>query len=231
MPDASQLFGQARGETVWLLASGSSLTYVSRAFFADKITVAVSEAAFDFPTTYACFNHHDRVAEALDAGLIVVAPHAHCGVQAWGSLLPAQHDRLYVFDHGENQMTRPLDVSDLDGESNRLLMTASTVVTALHFAFRLGAAAIMLCGMDGGLLDGQMNYPDYLRRNGGESTRLPHIRLTTHLIVALVDEIRRRGVAVHSLNPFMNFTLEDHRFESLTEDLLSVRSMHVREDT
>lgn len=209
-------------QTAWVVMSGASMGYVQPAFFIDKLVVTVNEAFRSFPCVYALMNHHEHVAEALAAHHLVVAPDYDCGVPRWGDWqLPADRSRLYQFRHDVNQLTKPLDVPAALDTPDTLVMSASTAATAIHFAYLLGATFIVLCGMDGGLLDGEMNYPGY---NHGGSTQLEHARMTAHLFVAVIDALRRRGVGIYSLNPFYNLTLEDHLFESLTEDLATVRT-------
>lgn len=222
--NAKMLRGRHQGATAWVVMSGASMKHVRSSFFRDKLTITVSEAFRDFFHVYAFMNHHECVVEALGRGSHVVAPAHQCGVTVWGTQgLPDEpHPGLYLFEHDENQLTKLPDVAAAFDSPGKLVMSASSAASALHFAYTLGVSTIMVCGMDGGLLDGEMNYPGY---NTDHGTQVPHARLTRHLVVAVVDEIRRRHVAVHSLNPFMDLTLEDHRFESLCEDLQTVRTM------
>jgi hypothetical protein len=60
-------------ETVWLIASGSSMNYIRKDFFRDKLTVVVNEAHRDWPTQYMLAHHRECCQEAIDKGLTVVA--------------------------------------------------------------------------------------------------------------------------------------------------------------
>ncbi len=217
------------GRTIWVICSGASMTYVQPSFFADKLCIAVNETFRDFPALYHTGTHHDRIDEALTAGCRVVVPEHNAGFLDQPVATRA-HPNFYTFPHDHNRLSEPFDLTRLDAP-DRLLLSASSAAVALHLAYYLGASSIMLCGMDGGLLDDAMNYRGYnlpvdvpsLRPTRGH-TWTGHPRLTAHLVLSLVEALRARGVPVHSLNPFYNLTLEDHQFASLTEDLVTIRS-------
>ena len=86
-------------------------------------------------------------------------------------------------------------------------MSSCTTAEAIHFAAHLGASSIVLCGVDGGMLDDRWNYHGY---NNGAGTNPMHVRLTQPLLMAVVNALRARGVNVYSLNPFVDFGLEGH---------------------
>jgi hypothetical protein len=93
-----------------------------------------------------------------------------------------------------------------------LVTGGSIVTTALHFAYFLGAKNILCVGVDGGSLDGEMNYNGYER-----PTPLSHPSNVAHQLKKMANAIRGRGVPVMSILPFINLTLEDHTFESLPD--------------
>ena len=218
------------GRTIWVICSGASLSYVRHDFFADKLCIGVNETFRDFPTLYQTGTHHDHIDEALAAGCRVVVPAHACGFLDQPRI-ERDHPDLYTFPHAHNDLVTPFTADQVD-TPDRLFLSASSAAVAIHLAYYLGASAIMLCGMDGGLLDGHMNYPGYNRPEGEFAHCHPergytwagHPRLTAHIVLALIEAVRARGVHVHSLNPFFNFTLEDHRFASLSEDLATTRS-------
>src|SRR5437016_1279901 len=62
-----------KGETIWVLGSGSSLNRVPRPFFDDKVTVGVNATHYDWPVTYLFAHHREDAQAAISRGFCVVA--------------------------------------------------------------------------------------------------------------------------------------------------------------
>lgn len=206
-----------RGRTIHVLASGKSMDYFSPITFDEYITIGVNEVYREYPVHFVLAHHQECLQEALNyrhprgSHPFVVTSEYYCGVYAWGRMqlntvvgLP-----YYTYKHVDSPHFTEIDLSVMD-KPDHLVMSSCTVAEAVHFAYHLGAATIILCGVDGGSIDGKYNYEGY---NGGHGTNTDHIRVTLPLLQKVVDEVRRRGTAVYSLNPFMDLGLEGHRFE------------------
>jgi hypothetical protein len=212
------------GETVWIIASGPSLDFVDPSFFVDKMTIVCNEAHRDWPTTYMFSHHGECCQEAIDKGLTVVTSEFHCGQPDWGR---NEFDGEYFIYKGATQQPPWVapDLSPLvDGSDDTLISTPSTVSEALHFSVYLGAAAIMLCGVDCAAVDGRWNYRGYNsatvartptpNAGPGNGTAPEHIRLTHETLRRVVAAVRAKGVGVYSLHPWIGLGLEGHRIET-----------------
>ena len=205
-----------QGATIYVIASGASLDYVDPQFFDDKISITVNEAYQRFGLnlrgpSYVLMHHHDAAQAAIDAGCRLVTSQHDCGFATWPHA--DFQGEYYTYRTAENtlSLTPTINLGALERDADdELVISPSTVAEAVHFAAHLGATTIILCGADGGTLDGRLNVQHY---NDGAGTNPQHVRLTEPLLLEVVTRLRARGVAVMSLNPFINFWLEGHVYE------------------
>ncbi|MFA5235225.1 MAG: hypothetical protein WC390_12580 [Sulfurimonas sp.] len=118
---------------------------------------------------------------------------------------------LYIYDD-RNIGYEEIDLTDFDNPES--LIIGATTSSAIHLAYRIGATNIICCGIDGGAIDEQVSVTKYPYG----ATNPQHIVDYEPQLKIVCDFIRGRGVGVHSLNPFINFNLEGHRFENCLLD-------------
>ncbi len=212
------LRGRHAGETVYVLGSGKTMDYIPRGFFGDKITVVVNAVSRDFHTTYAFAHHREDAQEAIDRGLMTVASQYDRCDRAGG--LNDLRGHWYQYLHPQQPSTLVMDMEPMERDlADTLVVGSNTVTSAMDFAGRiLGAAEVVLCGVDSGSIDGLYNYGGYnggvpvdeIERQTHSGTGIPHIRAQVSLIQTVADGLRARGIAVMSLNPFLDLSLEGH---------------------
>jgi len=222
----AELRGRHEGQDVWVIASGPSMTWVEPSFFANKVTVGVNEVWRKYRTDWLVRKEHRDVQPALDSGIPLVVSRMDCGNQP-----PAIRatGRWWEFDHPLNRVEQPPDLAPI-GSADRLLVSWSTITTAIHFAAYLGAANIMVCGHDCGFIDGMTNYAGYYDHvapvaAGERADRDPRYAAYTRIVTALErqtmlvrDRIREvYGCSVHGLNPFVSLALEGHVHHAIEE--------------
>lgn len=199
------LKGHYPGSTIYVVASGKSMDYIPKSFFGvEKIIIGVNQVYRDIRCDYVLMHHGEDGQRAIDDGQALVCSEFHCGHTSWGRNLFRGDYSTYA--HAENQQTRGIDLKALDSE-DRLAISACTTAEAVHLAAYMGATTIILCGADSGRLDGELNYAGY---NDGGPTNPTHIPMTEPLLILLVNELRKRGVTILSLNPFINPGMEGH---------------------
>lgn len=216
-----QLYNTQKDQTIYVIGSGSSLNFVPRNFFDDKITVGVNATHYEFKKLTYLFAHHREDAQAaIDNGFnVVAAEYNRCDRADGLNILNGSH---CLYRHPQQPTTLVMDMSPADNDlKDTLCVGSNTVTSAMDFAGRiLGASAVILCGVDSGTIDGRWNYHDY---NGGvevnweeQQTRggtgFPHVRAQLSLIKTVADMLRARGVFVGSLNPFVDLGMEGHVF-------------------
>lgn len=195
------------GQTMYVLASGATLNYIDPMFFYNKPTIAINEVHRDFPCTYLLAHHGECCQDAIDKGLAVVTSEYLNGVTAWGNNV--FRGSYYVYKHLESPHFTGVDMSVV-GKPDYLIISSCTAAEAIHLAVHMGAKSVVLCGLDGGSIDGKVNYDGY---NDGHGTLPDHLNLTLPILINVVHYFRKEGINIYSLNPFMDLGLEGHRFE------------------
>jgi hypothetical protein len=200
------------GADIWVIASGPSAGFVDPSFFEGKITIGVNRVWTRFETTYIVVKESAVLQLAIDdgAGAIVIASRHNCGN------LSNQESRargeFYYFAHQENHLEQvDLDVIGTD----KIVVSFSTITSAMHLAAYMGAKNILLVGHDCGSIDGKINfdgYPDNLMRSESfYRDFLARIEPQSLQVRARLEQVF--GCNIYSLNPFINLGMEDHKYE------------------
>ena len=205
-----------RGEDAYVLGSGASLDYLDPAFFDGRLTIACNEVALRWrPTRYVVTKYHGlahRAANLLPDATVVVSrfQHGNRNEREAHGLPP----NAAVFDHPHNQGDDFSAITDWPNDPDQLVVSWSTITTAMHLAAHMGAANIIIVGHDCGSLDGRSHvtgYPEPENRGQwlpypDEAAWLARIELDS---IAVRERLRDLyGVRTYSLSPFLNYGLE-----------------------
>ena len=206
------LKGYLGGAPFLVVASGATMNHVDIEALRGFPMIVVNEMFRQVRPVghrYALAHHHEHVQEAINAGWRVVTSEYDCGFKAWGQ--HAFRGDYFTYKTQENNLVPTPNISAIERDADdELVISACTVAEAIHFAYHLGASTVILCGVDGGSLDGEYNLRGY---NGGAGTNPQHVRLTYDCLMAVVTALRAKGLRIYSLNPFVDLGLEGHRYE------------------
>jgi len=129
-----------------------------------------------------------------------------------------QHSNAYAFAH--NNRTQPLESEIEQLSEHEIVVSKSTATSLMHIAAYLGAKNIILCGHDCGTLDGDLYYDNYLEEDwvssgnwSGITTWMHSLEYESQVVRAFLKQ--RYNCNIHSLNPFLNLSLESHNYEKL----------------
>jgi len=191
------------------------MDYISPSFFDNKIVVGFNYVYKKYRCYYLVKIHGLGNEEAINGGQTVVTSKLDCGFGNNLNLVDTDK-KYYVFETRKNQGLH-LSTSDLDTESE-LVVGASTLSSAVHFSYFLGASNIILCGCDCGEVDGESYYESYYDTEKDYVEALEGIErgffgLNGSQTKLLADKIRETGVNVLSINPFINLGLEGHSYK------------------
>ena len=209
----TELRGLHRGRDAWIMASGASMDYVDPEFFRGRLTIAVNNMWRWFPCWYVVRKEHEGLAEFLrdkPERVKAIVSEYDCGNLTHVRNADIDDPDLYYFRHRENEHTR-IDLTVM-GTDDHIVVSFSTITSAMHVAAYMGAANIILCGHDCGTLDGRTNIAGYpIRKKDWYRGWLKKIEPQT---VTVKDALRKvYGCRVYSLNPFVNLGLEGHKYE------------------
>jgi len=212
MKPISELKDIHKGHDLYVVASGASAGYIEPSFFDNKIAIGVNQV-------WKRFNNLDYVirkeGQWMDAaqtasklmGFKLIVSQYNCGTYA------SKQNTIgdYYFHHTDNGLKNiNLDVVGTDW----IVVSYSTITSALHIAAYMGAANIIIVGHDCGTLDGQINFPGYGEAIAGADFYRKFITEIEPQTLALREKLKEvYGVNIYSLNPFINFGLEGYKYE------------------
>ena len=225
MKDFFELKNSEKGKDIYVLGSGKTLDYIPKSFFQGKVVVGSGDLYRYIPCKYYVRKEYGGYPKALELSRDV---HSRAGVPdpIW---ILSRHDcgnhsgrvnyfpgtGAYWFKHISNDTQTHVE----ELETDRIIVSWSTINSAIHCAYVLGAANIILAGADCGTIDGETNVSGYWVQ--GESFGIPDpqwyknwLGQISKATEDLANAIRAKGVSVTYINPFVNFRLEGHKYES-----------------
>ena len=213
----SELKNAHSGEDIWVIASGASMDFVDADFFANKITVGVNRVNRKFDCSYIVAKDASGFDELLQFRKNARFVFSRYESGDLGNPLNDVEYEHWVFDHPRKLANQAPDLSVIG--SDQLVVSYSTITSALHLAAYLGAHSIVVCGHDCGAINGEISFRDYYSNlnqiQGSDPAYYRWLGEIEQHSVGVIREVRRvYRVSVHSLNPFLNFNLDGHTFES-----------------
>lgn len=194
----TNLRGVHHGCDIWVVGSGPSMDYIDQEFFRNKLVIGINHMyRYVIFCDYIVAKEIDHLPNYSSAKLIM----------SWGicgsSIENKKPYRGYYFEHPLNHREKVLFPTDPD----KIIVSWSTVTSAMHIAAYMGAANIILCGCDCGAIDGKSNTHDYpgdiklYRKFGPQNIQVRKWLYKTY------------GCNIYSLNPFINLGMEGHQYE------------------
>ena len=217
-----ELKGFHQGQDIYVLGSGASMNYMPKSFFYGKITVGVNRAhkffhckytvVKDFHTARGCVSWLNSM-EKYNSVMIATE-----FANKYDHKFNTNRHEYYIAPVGK--WSGVIDPSLID--TDKMVNSHSTITTAIHVAYYMGAANIILCGADCGLLDAATNISEYYNEESSRSAQSMSHPYQLMNIQAMKILLGRRGCNVVSLNPFVNIGLEGHTFSlaPMPEDAL-----------
>lgn len=203
------------GQTLYVLGSGPSLDYYPPDFFRDRPAIGCNSVYTRFPVRFTVAKElplEGLRASAAAAAFPVVSRHSY-GNKNYPPPVRDLDTLHYVFDHPPNRHT------GADWEvigTDQIIVSYSTITSAIHLAAYMGAKTIFLCGCEAGTLDGQINFTGYPGTPPPDKEAwyrdwLPQIRAQT---ITLRDKLQHvYGCHIMTISPFVNFAHEGHIFQ------------------
>jgi len=194
------------GDDIWIVAAGPTMDHVSPGFFDNKISIGVNQVFRKFHTDYLVRKEASGIQEAKATGIPLIVSRYDNGTYHCGLNPPAD----YVFDHLDNGHKK-VDLSVISEPTGKIVVSYSTITSAIHIAAVMGAANIILCGHDCGMLDGKSRFEGYNEAIMGDQMYRSWLKEILPQTQAVRDRIRLvYSCKVYSLNPFLGLNYEDH---------------------
>jgi len=204
------------GQDVYLLGSGASLNYIDPSFFEGKNIVCVNRVAEHYlPKANVSVTKYHSVARQLAKKFpemkVVCSAGNQGGVGA--GALPDGYENLYSFMHNPNRDGSTDIRGQFPKDDGWLLVSWSTITSAMHFCAYAGAKNIIIAGLDSGSIDDEQWVNGYWNKEN-QTDKRKELNLQFEQQSIIAKEVIRDvyGCNIHSLNPFINYNLEGHKY-------------------
>jgi hypothetical protein len=198
---------------LYILASGPSAEYIDPDFFNNKIVIGVNEVWIRFSNLdYLVRKETARSQGAYESGIPLIVSRYNCGTLTGTRSGFEGGDRpYYVFEHNNNGL-KEIDLSVVG--TDKIVVSYSTITSAIHIAAYMGAANVIVIGHDCGTLDGKLRMGALPEAIAGDRFYRSFITEIEPQTLALRERLKEvYNCNVYSLNPFINFGLEGHKYE------------------
>lgn len=209
MHDLRKYKGLYREDDIWIVGAGPSMNHVEPSFFDLKIVFSINWMFKKIGSNYNVVTDSYPIAESLEGDNVIIASKYH-GANESAGLNIFESDNLIIFDHLE----RGKGIDDI-GKSDNIVVGYGTVVTSLHIAAYMGAKNIILCGFDCGWIDGigyLEEYREGCEKDVPENLANAFDRFNDGAVIVKRKLKEIYGCNIHSLNPFVNFRMEGHKY-------------------
>lgn len=153
-----------KDEDIYVIASGKSLDFINISFFQDKISIAVNQVYKKIDSPYIVRKEHQHLPDTLihmKKDQILFLPIGSTGDKNKINKIyieenHAEDNRIVLFQHDKNNLL----LKELPND-DKIVVSWSTITSAIHLAAYMGAKNIVLVGHDCGTLDNEKNYKGY----------------------------------------------------------------------
>jgi hypothetical protein len=192
------------GQDAYVVGGGKSLDFYPDGFFDGRFVLAVNQASRLVPADYIV-----RKEFSGQSDVPVIASECVAGI-ANGS--PNKAD--YIFEHNHNTLSE-IDENGLHPHGEKIIVSWSTITSAIHLAAYMGARTIFLVGHDCATVNGEQvadGYYDGVQRFTAEQDYSEWLALIAPQTALVRDYIQDEyNVSTISLSPFIGLSHEGHK--------------------
>lgn len=203
------------GNDIYVIGAGPSVDYIDTSFFENKITIGVNQIYRKIKCKYLVRKELSLLEESLKNDSIIICSKYNCGNLNKKLNIVNNHE-YYIFNHLQN-LGRKIIYPNL--ENDEIIVSYSTITSAIHIAAYLGASNIILVGHDCGTINGKSTFDKYYN----DINETPWENWDKYIEwLSLIEEQTlntkqfikdKYNCNIYSLNPFINFNLEGNIFK------------------
>jgi len=203
-----------KGCDIYVLGSGKSMDFYDPEFFKHRVTIGINLVALRFSTQYTVAKDFsaEHLEQIANAGSLPILSRGKYGHESDRQTFDTFHP-YFLFPHKQNTHV-VIDWNVLGTDD--IVVSFSTITSAVHIAAYMGAANIILCGVDSGAIDGETNFTNYAGagpKSNDENYR-NFLAACKQQTIDLRTELKRvYNCNVYSLSPFVNPSFEGHTYE------------------
>lgn len=214
-----ELKGVHQDEDIYVIGAGASLDFIDPSFFEGKIVIGTNQAYKKVKCDYLVRKETKFLKQSLETGAKVIVSEYDSGNLNSGAdklnTNKVQHDNLYYFQHLDNQHDQ---VNTSVMGTDKIVVSFSTITSAMHLAAYMGAYNIILVGHDCGSLNGKMTFTGYYNSindtpwNSWDQYKM-WLKIIEKQTITVKDALKKHYECnVVSINPFVSLNLENNLF-------------------
>jgi len=210
---------------IYVLGSGSSMNFIDKSFLKDKISIGSNSIWKFFPVTYSLFKHKEFIDEAVKNNQKVIIAKHDCGDIRKEIVENKNSD--YIFTHKKGRF-EDMDANfneniNAIGKDEDIFVSYSTITSCIHLAAYMGAKNIIILGHDCGFIDGVSHVKNYAQHlidfhkteKAFNDYHNMWFKIVSQDTIRLKQKLKEvYGCNIYSINPFINFGLEGHKYDT-----------------
>jgi len=187
----------------YIIGSGVSVGFIDKKFWNGKYKIGLNRIAKHIPCDIVVAKEKPI---RFGSELLVLSEFEYGNI---GRKLNVGGD--YYFRHNTNKH----EVIDFPEEPDHIVVSWSTVTSAMNLACYMGFNEIYLCGHDCGTIDGLMTISDYYDKPETiKDTYTGWLGKIEPQTIAVRDWLKTKyDVTIQSINPFVSLNMEGHTFK------------------
>lgn len=229
MKELNEFENKHINEDIYVLGSGKSVDFIDESFFSNKIIIGINQVYKKVKCNYLLRKENKLLKEVIEKNpnTIHFVSKGECGDNNVKNLIDvnnnfANNNNIIVFNHSAHYKSNWGPERHII-KDNELLVSSSTITSAMHLAAYMGAKNIILVGHDAGLINGECNFKGYHTEETYKIARpwskngkadyinwLTNIENDTILLKKILKEKYKCNIL--SINPFINFNLEGNEY-------------------
>ena len=205
MQTISSLENSRLGEDAYVVGGGKSMDFYPPELFKDRFVLAVNQASRLVEASYIVRKENTIVSN--DHTPVIASRHKA------GCVEMGENKADYLFDHNQN-FCHTISDKSCHPYGEKIIVSWSTITSAIHLAAYMGAKTIFLAGHDCATIDGSQvadGYYDGVSRLTPEQDYTKWLSVIAPQTAFLRDYLQKSyGVSLISLSPFIGLKHEGH---------------------
>jgi len=203
MQSIESLENKHAGEDIYIIGAGKSSDYYDESFFDNRVSIGVNNVWVKYKNiNYNIYRDTPIPENDIDATVIVSKYRG--STFSWGNNSEHVNDGCLYFNHNDN---KPVMIEDgLHPNGDKLAVSFSTIVSAIHLAAYMGAGAVFLVGHDCATIDGHSRMANYPKFNPAYGVFIGKLEAQTIIMRKYLRD--NYNIPLISLSPFIGLKHE-----------------------
>lgn len=213
-----------KNEDIYVICSGKSIDFIDDNFFDNKILIGVNRVYNRVNCNYYVRKESNNLKEYIDNFLkddeiLFISRGCSGNINNKNyELIKTNYNKknnIIVYNHDDNVYNdiRKISIETIQAKNNKLITSYSTITSAIHLAYYMGAKNIILVGHDCCKIDNQANYSNYhndetlsiaWKTENKDEAYINWLYSIGQMTKHIKNLLRQLNVSLLSINPFVS---------------------------